>query len=59
MKIIKNHKDLDIRNIYAMPRGLNAKYLEVINGLGNEYVARCWRRTLPKSKNKNIILIKL
>ena len=57
MKIIKNHKDLDIRNIDAMPRGLNAKYLEVINGLGAEYVAKCWRRTLPKGNNKNMILI--
>lgn len=57
MKIIKNHKDLDIRNIDAMPRGLNAKYLEVINGLGTEYVAKCWRRTLPNGNNKNIILI--
>lgn len=57
MKIIKNHKDLDIRNIDAMPRGLNAKYLEVIKGLGTEYVAKCWRRTLPKGNDGNIILI--
>jgi len=56
MKVIKNHKDLDIRNISAMPRGLNAKYLEVIKGLGSEYVAKCWRRTLPKG-NKHMILI--
>ena len=57
MKIIKNHKDLDVRNIDAMPRGLNARYLEVIKGLGSEYVAKQWRRTPPKGNNKNMILI--
>lgn len=57
MKIIKNNKDLDVRNIDAMPRGLNAKYLEVIKGLGPEYVAKCWRRKLPSDKGGNMILI--
>lgn len=58
MKIIKNHKDLDVRNIDAMPRGLNAKYLEVIEGLeDNVYIAKCWHRKINKSMNKNTILI--
>jgi len=44
MMIIPYSKELDVRNIEAMPRGVGARYLEVIRGQGDEYVAKQWRR---------------
>jgi len=43
-KIIPMYKGIDIRNLEYMPRGLNARYLEVIEGLDKEFVAKQWRR---------------
>jgi len=42
--VIEYDTSLDIRNIEHLPRGTGAKYLEVIAGQGDEYVAVQWRR---------------
>ena len=49
LKIIPHTKELDIRNIDAIPKGTGARYLEVIKGLDGEFVATQWRRKLPDS----------
>ena len=36
-----------IANMEAMPRGLNARYLECIVAHNGDLVASCWRRKLP------------
>ena len=38
---------LDIRNIDALPRGLNCRYLMCVQGLGPELVAKQWHRKRP------------
>lgn len=39
-----------IRNLESLSRGTGARYLEVIEShIEGEYVAKCWRRMLPKS----------
>jgi len=45
-EIIKFSRDLVIKNLCCLPRGTGAKYLEVIRGEGNEYVAKQWRRKI-------------
>jgi len=40
-----------------MPRGLNARYLLAMKGQGTEYVAKQWKRTIPKSFKPNEVLI--
>jgi len=47
-KIVKYSPKLDIQNISSLPKGTGAKYLEVIEGEGGAYVAKAWRRSLPK-----------
>ncbi len=44
---IQNSKQLGIRNTESLPRGLNAPYLECIEGLYGELVAKKWRRKIP------------
>lgn len=43
-QIIPNSRTLDIRNLDALPRGTGCRYLEVIRGQGEEFVAKQWRR---------------
>lgn len=52
-EIIPYSKELDIRNIEALPRGTGAKYLEVIKGEKDEYIAKQWRR---KPGEKGILI---
>ena len=44
VKAIPYTKDLDIRNVDALPRGTGARYLEVIEGADGAFVAKQWRR---------------
>ncbi len=55
--IIPNSRELDIRNMESMPRGLNARYLLALKGEGSEYIAKQWKRTIPKSFKPNEVLI--
>ena len=57
-RIIKYDKSLDIRNISSLPVGTGAKYLLVIRGQGNEYVAKAWHRKKPKKLGLGEMLIK-
>ena len=43
-KVMSHTKEIKIVNMEAMPRGLGARYLEVIEGLAGEWVAKQWRR---------------
>jgi len=58
-KIIKNSRDLDIRNVNSLPHGTGAKYLEVIRGQKSEFVAKAWKRKLPKKQRGDEIYIEL
>lgn len=49
MKIIKYTQTLDVRNIDLLPAGTGAKYLEVIRGQKQEYIAKQWKRKTNKS----------
>ncbi len=49
-KIIKYSRNLDIRNVNSLPKGTGAKYLEVIHGQKDEFVAKRWKRKLPKKQ---------
>jgi len=53
IEVIPYSKDLDIRNIEALPRGTGARYLEVIRGEKDEYIAKLWRR---KATDKGILI---
>ncbi|HDO36184.1 MAG TPA: hypothetical protein ENH07_07825 [Nitrospirae bacterium] len=44
IEIIPYTKDLDIRNIDALPRGTGARYIEVVKGVDGALVAKQWRR---------------
>ena len=55
--MIKYHKDLDIRNLSSLSKGVGCKFLIVIKGLGEEYVAKRWCRKLPKLKENEILII--
>lgn len=46
VQIIPNSRTLDIRNLEALPRGTGCRYLEVIRGQREEFVAKQWRRKL-------------
>lgn len=56
LRIIDYHKDRDnlkITNLGALPSGLGARYLLVIDSpYPNEYVARQWLRKLPKTVDR-------
>ena len=42
--------ELTITNLDALPRGTGASYLLVIESpYANEYVAKAWKRVLPKN----------
>lgn len=48
MVIIRNTKELIVKNTEILPRGTGAKYLEVLVN-GKEFIAIQWRRKLPNS----------
>ncbi len=43
-KKIKYQPDLKIVNLEQLPRGTGCKYLEVIRGQDNTWIAKQWRR---------------
>jgi uncharacterized protein (DUF1330 family) len=45
--IIPYNAKLDIRNLSQLPPGTGSRYLEVINGEDEAFVAKYWRRKLP------------
>lgn len=51
--VIPFTRDLKIRNLNALPQGLNAPFLIVIEGQDGEYVAKQWKRKLP---NEGIVI---
>jgi len=55
MRIIPNSLDLVIRNLDALPHGTGARYLVVIEGQDNEYVAKRWTR-VPKCTNWELLI---
>jgi len=49
-KVIKNRRELKVANLEHLPRGLGARYLEVIEShRAGEYIAKQWRRKLPEA----------
>ncbi|MDI6854385.1 MAG: strawberry notch family protein [Deltaproteobacteria bacterium] len=44
IEIIPYAKDLKIRNIEALPRGVGARYLVAIRGEGDDLIAKQWKR---------------
>jgi len=52
-EIIPYSKDLNIRNIEQLPRGVGTPYLEVIEGEKGTYIAKQWRR---KPQDKGIFV---
>jgi hypothetical protein len=55
-KIVPHTRSMDIRNIEQLPRGLNARYLEVMEShTPGVYIAVRWRRSIPPAgpKGKN------
>lgn len=53
VNVVPFTRDLKIRNLDALPRGLNAPFLLVIEGEQGEYVAKQWKRKLP---NEGIVI---
>lgn len=49
MKIIPytSQLGLRIRNVASLPHGTGSRYLECIDGLNGELVAKAWRRKIP------------
>jgi len=58
-EIVPNSRDLDIRNLDALPRGTGAQFLEVVRGQGDELIAKQWRRKIPTKPNARAILVDL
>lgn len=59
VQIIKNTFNLDVRNLDALPRGLNCKYLKVIEAhVKGIYIAHSWKRTLTKKDTGIFIQLK-
>ncbi len=52
-------RDLDIRNVEALPRGTGAKYLLTLKGQGDELIAKKWARVKPKSLLPDEVLIEM
>jgi len=48
VKVVPFSRDLDIRNLDALPRGTGARYLECVLGPDDKIlIAKQWRRKLP------------
>ena len=54
-KVEINHK---LRNLDALPRGLNCKYLLCLISHTEDYVAHSWKRKEPKVIEVGYLLIK-
>lgn len=55
MQSITYRKDLDIRNLESLPRGLNCQYLEVIEShIPGTYIAKQWRRNIAAFEYANM-----
>jgi len=52
-------RDLDIRNVEALPKGTGAKYLVTLKGQGDELIAKKWARVKPKSLLPDEVLIEM
>ena len=52
-------KDLDIRNVEALPRGTGAKYLVTLKGQGDELIAKKWARVKPTSLSPDEVLVSM
>ena len=56
--ILKYDKSLDIRNLEQLPRGLGAKYLEVMTSHEQGvYIAVQWHRKLGKIPSDHIMVV--
>lgn len=55
MKYIKHQPGMDIRNLSGIRKLKGARYLEVIQGQGSEYIAKRWRKCLVS--NPGVILL--
>ena len=57
INIIKYNSDMDIRNLEQLPKGVGAKYLEVITShIPGVYIAAQWRRKLSNIPVSRIII---
>jgi hypothetical protein len=53
--IIPHSRDLAVTNIEALPRGVGARYMEVIHGPNGSFIAKQWRRKIPAASNGTFI----
>ena len=57
IKEIPYSRDLDIRNVEALPKGTGAKYLVTLKGQGDELIAKQWAKVKPSSLKPDEILV--
>lgn len=53
----KTWVDANVRNIDALPKGLNCKYLLTIRGEDNDLIAKAWKRKKPAQLEPGEVLI--
>ena len=58
MKVIKYHRNLVITNLGQLPRGVGAKYLEVLpDNIHGVLIAVKWKRVIPKQYDNQFALV--
>ena len=57
MEIIDYNPKMVVKNLDAMPRGVGARYLEILIAHNGDYVAYAWRRKIPAEIRYNHAII--